>query len=160
MPDIPKFCFPVEVTGPERFLLFVVWSKGGQKFRYVMGVVKAIEAYREIIESIPTVLIGDLNSNAIWDSWHPKTLNHFALIALLAELGIQSSYHHFFGEAHGAETRPTCYLLWKENRPYHIDYCFVPNTWLSRLQTVEVGSYESWKSVSDHRPLVVDFLDR
>src|SRR5688572_16038563 len=56
VPDVPKFVFPVEVFGPERFSLLVVWSKGNQKYRYVMGVVKAIESYRGLIESSPTVL--------------------------------------------------------------------------------------------------------
>ena len=56
--DVPKFVFPVEVVGPEHFTLLAVWSKGGQKYRYVMGVVKAIQTYRALFESSPTVLIG------------------------------------------------------------------------------------------------------
>lgn len=116
--NVPRFVFPVEVSGPESFTLLVVWSKGKQRS-------------------------------------HPPGLNHSALVALLSELGLVSSYHHFFGEAHGAETRPTCYLLWKEARPYHIDYCFVPKEWATCIQNVEVGSYEAWKQYSDHRPLVV-----
>lgn len=154
--DVPKFVFPVEVTGPESFLLLVVWSKGKQKFRYVMGVVKAIETYNPLIQSVTTVVMGDLNSNAIWDSWHPKHLNHSALIVALAELGLVSSYHSFFDEAQGAETRPTCYLLWKKERPYHIDYCFLPHTWLPRLRFVQVGTYDEWSQHSDHRPLLVE----
>jgi len=163
LPDIPKFVFPIEVTrpeaGPETFLLLVVWSKGKQKFRYVMGVVKALEAYREQIENSPTIVIGDFNSNVMWDSWHPKDLNHSAMINALSRLGIVSSYHSFFGEAQGAESRPTCYLLWKEARPYHIDYCFIPQSWMPRLQLVHVGSYEDWKQHSDHRPLLVELSD-
>ena len=156
---VPKFVFPVQVVGPESFSLLVVWSKGKQAFRYVMGVVKAVEAYRHILEASPTVLIGDLNSNAIWNSWHPPHLNHSALVSLLSDLGLVSSYHLFFGEAHGAETRPTCYLLWKEHRPYHIDYCFIPAAWANRVQRVEVGSYAGWKAHSDHRPLLVELED-
>lgn len=157
--DVPKFVFPVEVIGPECFSLLAVWSKGKQTFRYVMGVVKAVEAYSHIFESSPTVLIGDLNSNAIWDTWHPANLNHTALVTSLSNLGLVSSYHHFFDEPHGAETQPTCYLLWKQERPYHIDYCFVPEAWTARIQHVEVGSYEEWKSHSDHRPLLVDLRE-
>ena len=158
--DVPKFVFPVEVVGPEHFTLLAVWSKGGQKYRYVMGVVKAIQTYRALFESSPTVLIGDLNSNAIWDTWHPRDLNHSALVSLLSDLGNVSSYHSFFGETHGEETRPTCYLLWNEHRPYHIDYCFIPRSWASRIQLVEVGSYDAWRQHSDHRPLIVDIADR
>ena len=154
--DVPKFVFPVEVTGPESFSLLAVWSKGGQKYRYVMGVVKAVQCYRELFESTPTVVIGDLNSNAIWDRLHPEGLNHSALISLLSELGLLSSYHHFYGESQGSESKPTCYLLWNKDRPYHIDYCFIPKAWASRIQAVAVGSYDEWKSHSDHRPLFVD----
>ena len=57
-----------------------------------MRVVKAIEAYRTVLETTPTVVIGDLNSNAIFDHYHPKTLNHSALIQLLDSLGLVSSY--------------------------------------------------------------------
>jgi exodeoxyribonuclease III len=156
--DVPKFVFPVEVIGPETFLLLVVWSKGNQTFRYVMGVVKAIEAYRDLVKNSPTVLIGDFNSNAIWDTHHPTGLNHSALISLLSELGLVSSYHHFFSEVQGKETRATFNLLWNKERPYHIDYCFVPASWASRIKRVEIGSYEEWKRHSDHRPLLVEIL--
>jgi len=159
LPDIPKFVFPVEVTGPATFLLLVVWSKGKQKFRYVMGVVKALEAYRQLIEHSPTIVIGDFNSNVMWDNWHPKDLNHTAMISALARLGIVSSYHSYFDEAQGAESQPTCYLLWKQARPYHIDYCFIPQSWMPRLRLVHVGSYEDWKQHSDHRPLLVELSD-
>ncbi|MEP6781386.1 MAG: endonuclease/exonuclease/phosphatase family protein [Gemmatimonadaceae bacterium] len=152
-PDIPKFVIPIEVRGPENFTLFAVWSKGRQKYRYVMGIVRAMEAYRALVETGPTIVIGDFNSNAIFDHYHPKTLNHSALIRLLESLGLVSSYHEFFGEEQGAESRPTCYLLWKQERPYHIDYCFVPKAWMARVRRVEVGDYQSWKQYSDHRPL-------
>ena len=158
--NVPKFVFPVEVRGPQNFTLLAVWSKGGQKYRYVMGVVTAVLTYRTLFESSPTVLIGDLNSNAIWDTHHPVDRNHSALVRLLSELGLLSSYHHFFGEAQGSETRPTCYLLWNKERPYHIDYCFVPATWASRIKRVAIGSYDEWRQHSDHRPLLVEFSDR
>ena len=156
--DVPEFVFPVEIRGPQNFTLLAVWSKGGQKYRYVMGVVKAVQTYRTLFESSPTVLIGDLNSNAIWDTHHPAGLNHSALISLLSELGLVSSYHHFFSEVQGKETRATCYLLWNKERPYHIDYCFVPESWASRIKRVEIGSYEEWRRHSDHRPLLVEIL--
>ena len=99
----------------------------------------------------------DQSRGALHDSTElaAGTLNHSALIQLLDSLGLVSSYHAFFQEMQGAETRPTCYLLWKEERPYHIDYCFLPKSWMSRVQQVEVGDYESWKQYSDHRPLIL-----
>ena len=53
-----------------------------------------------------TVVIGGLNSNAIWDGHHPAELNHSALVGLLSDLGLVGSYHHFYGEVRGSETRP------------------------------------------------------
>jgi hypothetical protein len=95
--DVPKFVFPLEVIGPVNFLLLVVWSKRKQKYRYVMGIMKAIRIYRDLIRNSLTVLISDFNSNAIWDAWHPPDLNHSALITLLSQLGLVSSYHHCYG---------------------------------------------------------------
>lgn len=154
---VPKFVFPVEVMGPERFTLLAVWAKGGQRFRYVTGVVRALRTYRRLLEGTQTVVIGDLNSNAIWDRSYPSVSNHSAMVQLLSDVGLVSTYHHFFREAQGEETRPTCYLLWKRDRPYHIDYCFVPTSWVTRMRYVEVGSFDAWKQHSDHRPLWVDF---
>jgi len=158
--DVPRFVFPVEVSGPISFSLLAVWSKGGQSFPYVEGVVRAAELYRDLIEAGPTVLIGDLNSNLIWDATHRKDRNHTALVNLLSDLGLVSAYHRFFGEPQGKETRPTHYFHWKEDRPFHIDYCFVPESWIPDLRGVEVGSYDRWKQHSDHRPLVVELSTR
>lgn len=119
--DVPEYVFPIEVTGPASFSLLAVWSKGNQAFPYVEAVVRAAELYRALFDGGPTVLIGDLNSNAIWDTRHPRDRNHSALVAMLAELGLVSAYHSFHGEKHGQETRPTYYFQWKEARPYHID---------------------------------------
>ena len=74
----------------------------------------------------------------------------------LASLGLVSAYHRFFGEDQGAESRPTLYLLKKRERPYHIDYCFIPESWVPNLTSVAVGAYETWITASDHCPLVVD----
>jgi endonuclease/exonuclease/phosphatase family metal-dependent hydrolase len=104
----------------------------------------------------PIVLIGDLNSNRIWDKTHPSDLNHTALVDLLKQHDIISAYHVYFDEEHGRETTPTYYFHWNQQRPYHIDYCFIPRKGAPALRGVEVGSYEGWKQHSDHRPLLVD----
>jgi hypothetical protein len=154
--NVPKYVVPVEVTGPTNFTLLAVWSKGGQRHPYVEGVVHATELYGSLLDSGSAVLAGDLNSNTVWDGTHPKDRNHTALVNRLAQLGLVSAYHAFYSEAHGHETRPTYYFHWKEQRPYHIDYCFVPNAWAQNLRSVEVASYEDWKQHSDHRPLLID----
>lgn len=158
--DVPRYMFPVRVRGPLIFNLLAVWSKGGQPHPYIEGVVEGVAAFRNLLSTEPTILVGDLNSNVIWDRTHPVTHNHSALVRALADLGLSSCYHYYFSEAQGAETRPTHYFHWKQGRGFHIDYCFVPDDWLGRLTSVEVGSFESWSKHSDHRPLVVHIEDQ
>lgn len=154
--DVPKFMFPVQVSGPLSFVMMVAWSKGGQAFPYVEGVVQGVRIYRSVFASVSTVLIGDLNSNVIWDDEHPAESNHSALTSLLSELGLVSAYHCFHDEVQGQESRPTYFFHWKRDRGFHIDYCFVPKAWGSHLQRVEVGTFEAWCHLSDHRPLLVE----
>ena len=154
--DVPKYIIPVSVLGPINFTLLAVWSKANQPHRYIEAVVKAVQMYRDLFVSSPMVLIGDLNSNCIWDATHPRDLNHSALVALLSSFGLVSAYHVFYDEAHGQESRPTYYFQWKANRPYHIDYCFIPAAWAGNLRRVEIGGFDEWKQHSDHRPLLVE----
>lgn len=153
---VPRYVFPVEVSGPVNFLLIAVWAKKNQEYPYVEGVLRAVKRYRHLFTQYPTVLTGDLNSNAIWDSSHAEGLSHSSLVNTLADLGLVSSYHHFFGEAHGKEKQPTYYFQWKKERPFHLDYCFIPEEWTPNLRSVEVGSYVNWKERSDHRPMLVE----
>ena len=154
--DVPPYAFPVQVTGPTSFLLLAIWSQRNPDFRYVRAVIRAVEIYRDLIVSQPTVIAGDFNSNTIWDYKRPPTQNHSGLVQQLTSLGLVSAYHHFFGEAQGAESRPTLYLHRDPGKPYHIDYCFIPQAWATTLRSVEVGTDEPWAKYSDHRPLVVD----
>ena len=74
------------------------------------AVVEAVRMYRSTFEAGPTVLMGDLNSNTIWDKTHPKDRNHSALVNMLDELGMVSAYHAHHDEKHGGEASPTFYL--------------------------------------------------
>jgi exonuclease III len=153
---VPRYVFPVEVSGPHSFTLLAVWTKDKQEYRYIRAAVRAVHLYRKLIESGPTVLAGDTNSNVIWDKHHPVEMNHSALVKKLAGYGMVSAYHTFFNEAQGKETRPTYYFLWQKAKPFHIDYCFIPQQWMPAVRQVSVEPFETWREHSDHRPLVVD----
>lgn len=132
-------------------------SKPNTGYRYVEAVVRAVHLYRREIAQTTTILIGDLNSNRFWDRAHPPEANHSALVRHLAALGLESCYHAHFNEAQGEETQPTLYFQRNRAKPYHIDYCFVPRSWLASMTSVEIGSFELWAMHSDHRPLTVQF---
>lgn len=156
--DTPPYFIPIEVTGPESFLLIAVWAQK-EPYRYVEGVSRAIATYSDMIGARATVLLGDFNSNAIWNAEHPAEHNHSAIVSSLDRLGCASAYHEYFREAHGRETRHTYFHWWKENHPFHIDYVFIPKQWLSRLEIVEVASFAQGEGASDHRPVSVTFRD-
>ena len=113
---------------------------------------QGIEAHRDWIRERPTVLLGDLNDNASY-----KGTRWTDFMALLQPLGLFSAYHHFYSEAPGSETRPTHFYRGVETARFHLDYCFLPAEWLSRIEDVTVGAFSpSWKTISDHVPLTVD----
>lgn len=153
-----RWIAPVEVTGGHDFNLLAVWAFfATRRPRGYRGVVlEALEHYKHFLKSKRSVLAGDLNNNVIWDR-PGRGYNHsIASQVMRSEFALESAYHAFHSEAEGRETFPTLYWLWRKENPYHIDYCYVPSSWLRRLTDVQVGSYEDWKSYSDHVPVVVD----
>ena len=118
----PKYVVPVKVIGPVSFTLFAVWTIQDQEMRYIRAVATAIDLYADLFEQGPVVLMGDFNSNAIWDKDHPNHLNHSSVVGRLAKKGVVSGYHHHHkGENHGTESEPTFFLHHKRNKPFHID---------------------------------------
>lgn len=106
-----------------------------------------------------TLIVGDLNSNAIWDK--PRRLwNHSECVHQLARRGFHSLYHLASGEMQGSETKPTFYLYRSAERPYHIDYVFAHQAVLgASAPRVQVGGSAEWITASDHMPLIVDLPD-
>jgi exodeoxyribonuclease-3 len=154
-----KWIAAVKVNGPTNFLLIAVWacSVGGiRELNYIGQVFEAIRRHPAWFKvERPVVLCGDLNSNAIFDHGR-KTRNHTAVVGLLEERNLLSAYHTFFSEEHGKETKPTYYFLHQRTKPFHLDYVFLPRQWIRSITNVTVGSYEKWRSASDHAPLIVE----
>lgn len=100
-----------------------------------------------------TMIIGDFNSNAIWDKTD-RWWSHSGVVAELALLNIHSLYHHIKGEAQGCESEPTFYLHRNMNKSYHIDYAFASSDLLNS-SGVEVGKAADWLHVSDHMPVII-----
>ena len=160
LPGAPKYFVPVDVEGPRSFLLFAVWTMGEpEQHRYVRGASTAIDMYKSVFSEPPVVLLGDFNSNAIWDKEHPAELNHSAMVSRLAGHGLVSAYHHHKRESQGSESEPTFYFHRNQSKPFHIDYCFLPSAWAETVESVKVGTFEGWKDHSDHRPLMVEIKE-
>jgi endonuclease/exonuclease/phosphatase family metal-dependent hydrolase len=158
-PTVPDYIIPFRVEGKRTFTLLAIWTLHDPTFRYIRAVSIALDAYTELFSEGPVVMLGDFNASKIWDSHHPATMNFSAVANELSRRNLVSAYHHFTSEDFGAESRPTFYLHRNSEKPYHIDYCFLPRPWASSIASVSVPGFDRWSDVSDHRPLTVDVAD-
>ena len=158
-----KMIIPLEVTGGDYdFNLFLIWAYNpdDKDGKYITQVWKAIIHYDEMLTGKPTMLIGDFNSNTIWDYKKHRLSNHSSVVKQLESKGIFSTYHLHHKQLQGAEKHPTFYMYRHKDKAYHIDYCFVSVDMIEKLQSVEVGEYDSWAKYSDHVPLIVTFENK
>ena len=154
--------YVVEEREPtETFAISTVVSSGGERIRFVnfWAMTPALAGYsytrqaRILIECLPrdgiaTIVAGDFNAS--------KSQPHLDNVRRLNERGLVSAYHRRNGREHvEPEDDPTSYHLWREERPFHMDFVFVPEDW--RVDGVDVGSYEDYclTKLSDHMPVVV-----
>jgi len=157
-PKLQMF-IPIAVTkGSFAFNLYAVWANNPEDpdGRYVTQVWKAIHHYDKFIRNKQTILIGDFNSNTIWDKPRREG-NHSTVVERLENKGIYSVYHRYFKQIQGKEQHPTLYMYRHQDKPYHIDYCFASEDIASKLQSVEIGEYDFWMNYSDHVPVIVTF---
>ncbi len=154
-----KMVIPIAVTGGHLdFKLFAVWANnpGDPDGRYITQVWKAINHYDSSITDTTTILIGDFNSNTIWDRPRREG-NHSTVVQRLENKGIFSVYHQHFNQAQGKEKHPTLYLYRHKDKPYHLDYCFASSDMIKHLKSVKVGGFKTWSKHSDHVPIIVTF---
>lgn len=154
-----KNILPLSVTGgPIDFTLFAIWANnpGDKDGQYVTQVWKAIHYYDSLILGNKTLLIGDFNSNTIWDKPRREG-NHTTVVDKLKAKKIYSVYHKFHKQVQGKEEHPTLYMYRHKDKPYHLDYCFASKDFIDKLENVEVGNYDDWTAYSDHKPLIVTF---
>ncbi|MFC7409471.1 hypothetical protein [Hydrogenophaga atypica] len=109
-----------------------------------------LQSNQEFLNHRYGMVVGDLNSNSQWDKQH-RGCCHSDVVHELSKLGLESAYHRYFGEAQGEETTPTFFLQRNRAKSFHIDYAFLGKHWSAKR--CEVGSVDSWISLSDHMPL-------
>ena len=144
---------PVAVSGSSRFLALNVWAQRSPS--YVGDVNRTLTRFRRVLAGRLCVIAGDFNSEGPQrDDDKP---HHTRLVGRLRdEFGVVSAYHQRYGVPHGQEAHPTYYHQRHLDDPWHIDFCFIPQPWASRIVRVEVVDGEPWSALSDHRPLLVD----
>ncbi|MDH3355507.1 MAG: endonuclease/exonuclease/phosphatase family protein [Chromatiales bacterium] len=140
----------------DKLNLIAVWTKhaGSPNFRYIGQFWKYLQLHKDSIRELNPVICGDFNSNVIWDDWD-RWWNHSDVVRELDEIGFESLYHFVSGEAQGKESSPTLYLYRKTDRPYHIDYVFVPSEVLAGSR-LKVGVHGEWLEYSDHMPVIFE----
>jgi exonuclease III len=154
-----KMIIPIAVTGGQYdFTLYAIWANNPKDpdGHYIEQVWKAIKHYDKGLTNLKTMLVGDFNSNTIWDRKHRES-NHSNVVKYLEDKGIFSTYHLFHKQPQGKEAHPTLYMYRHQDKPYHIDYCFVSADLSERIQSVEIGDYDFWRQYSDHVPVIVTF---
>jgi exodeoxyribonuclease III len=158
-PDF-RIVLPLIVSGGKvDFVLFAIWANNPQdrNYQYIGQVWKAINYYKSLLKGRKTILIGDFNSNAIWDKPHREG-NHSTVVEFLKNKKIHSVYHKFFNQTQGQEEHKTLYLYRHKNKPYHIDYCFASTDFAEKITEVKVETYNDWMNLSDHTPLMVTLI--
>jgi exodeoxyribonuclease III len=154
-----RYILPFRVTGnSQTFIFFAIWAMNNKEkrdARYIGQIWLAIKHYIDLLGT-STILIGDFNSNKIWD-YKDRVGTHSDVVSLLADKDIHSVYHKHFDIEQGKEKHPTFYLQKKRGKPYHIDYCFTSYDIISNVKNVEIGTYDNWIQLSDHAPLMVEF---
>ncbi|MEP7323879.1 MAG: endonuclease/exonuclease/phosphatase family protein [Saprospiraceae bacterium] len=154
-----QLIIPILVTGGQfKFNMFAIWAHNptDPEGQYVEQIWKALHHYSTLLTNNQTILIGDFNSNTIWDRKY-RVSNHSNVVKYLEEKGIFSTYHHFHQQKQGEEKHPTLYMYRHKDKPYHIDYCFASAAMIENLHSVEVGKYKRWALHSDHVPVMVTF---
>lgn len=111
--------------------------------------------------------MGDFNSNPMWDKQHKKFSHSMLNETLEKKFGLVSAYHtrnnSVIPGKEGADDS-TFFMYGHRDKPFHIDYCYVPKSWT--IECARIGSYDEWcnkekvnkDKKSDHCPLIVDLL--
>jgi exodeoxyribonuclease III len=153
-----RYILPLRVQGQFSFYLFAVWTqntKDDWEYRYIGQLWKALHEYEALLAE-PSIIIGDFNSNAIWNPEHNKA-SHNDVANYLGKYDIKSLYHWDTGEEPGRE-RTNTYSFWKKlDRCFHIDYCFASDCLIQKCSNFNILDIKEWLKFSDHAPLIVDF---
>jgi len=136
--------------------IIALWAHARDKdLKYVRVTHEIVSSHADFLSSAPSLIMGDFNSNTVWDHEHPGR-NHSMLVERLHGLGLQSVYHRANGVGHGAETTKTYFHTKKLHFGHHIDYAFLSEGFPGSLA---IGKHQDWLMHSDHMPLILDVAE-
>ena len=138
-------------------MLFAVWAKDDRRnplVSYIGQVWGAINYYKTILQE-NSILMGDFNSNRIWDG-KERIGNHSDVVCFLKRFGIESLYHKQHNEEQGQEKLKTFFMHRNISKPYHIDYVFASDRITRNGYNLTLGTPQDWIDKSDHIPLILD----
>ncbi|MFD1630666.1 endonuclease/exonuclease/phosphatase family protein [Pseudopedobacter beijingensis] len=149
-----NYFLPVQINHTQT--LIAVWAhhNNSPTFGYIGQLWKYLQINADKLKN--SIIIGDFNSNKIWDCWD-RWWNHSEVVNILKNNGIESAYHKLYNENHGEEVQKTFFLHRNHLKAYHIDYCFLPTSLLQETTKIEIPNFENWKSLSDHLPLIIEY---
>ena len=149
-----KLFLPFSIN--DQYNVLGLWTKGSdsQAFSYIGQLWKYLQIHRQELSGDNQLVLGDFNSNTIWDK-PDRWWNHSSVVAELEELGLTSLYHQQYAEKHGEETRSTFFLYRHQDKAHHIDYAFIPKKLLGS-STLEIAKPEDWLNISDHVPVIIN----
>ncbi len=103
----PKWIAKVIIDGPVPLELFPVWACPSERRAesYIGQVHLLLDILERTTRSTSTIIVGDFNSNSIWDGGR-RINDHSAAVGRLRKLGMESAYHGFFKQTQGAENIP------------------------------------------------------
>ncbi|MBR3552051.1 MAG: endonuclease/exonuclease/phosphatase family protein [Clostridia bacterium] len=131
----------------DRFDLLCVWaSKPYIEEYYIYQSIHFNKFHKDM------VIIGDFNSNRIWDKEN-KERNHSAVVRQLEGVGLVSAYHYLTKEPQGEEQQPTFFLYRDPSRAYHIDHCFTNPAF---IRDYRIENNREWLVYSDHFPMQLE----
>ena len=156
-----RYIIPLEVYNKTNsFLLFAVWAMDNKQnplARYIGQVWNAINYYQATLTN-NTILIGDFNSNQIWDE-KERVGNHTEVVNFLQNFKIESLYHKQQNESHGLESLNTFFMNRNLDKPYHIDYVFASHDIIKNGYNLTLGNPTEWIDKSDHVPMILDIKE-
>ncbi|MDT3437286.1 hypothetical protein KZ498_20815 [Haloarcula sp. 1CSR25-25] len=137
-----------------------VWAMNDEQNpaqRYIGQVYSFLKSHPEEVDK-NTAVIGDFNWNIIWDESPNSSLcgDFSDVLGILNSHGLRSVYHELTDTTFGNEDTATFYMHKKAERPYHIDYAFLPEPLLRSVGELEIGEFDEWTEASDHMPLMVE----